>query len=1023
MISTLLSYFLHDDVESFKRVLADSGAARAVGQASKPSGTSLSSSPNITSRSKKITGTSPGASVLDRSSQARGGAIPSITRAQLNAKDQHGRTLLHLVASSQKPSAIEFARALLEIPFIDLYSQDYESGWTALHRALYAGNASIAQALMARDFRDATDFSSPGHTNHPSGSLIKVKDREKNSPFDVYGATIENHNTMPAVPLDGTNSDALDYESDDAVDTGALMDRDGQSNKAILKPRTNIGADEVLTFGSNKNLSLGLGDEDDRQFPEAITVKRPEHLLQHFYRERGATDAAQDSSDLPTLIRHKPIVFMDVVMSKLHTAVLTTDPKANLYMCGFGPGGRLGTGDQATRFSFVCIEGGGLADKRVVSVALGQDHSIAITEHGEVFTWGSNKYGQLGYNLPRATNKRDDTPIQCTPRQIFNPFKREVILGAAASSIHSAVFSASGLYTFGKNEGQLGLVDADARSLEVQVTPRRVGAALFSAPIQMVSAIDKATTVLLENHDVWVFTHYGYSKVVFPLDFSSSFIKESFLATRYGGAVNRIVKVTSGRNTICALSSFGEVYTVQVNSRPDTTSTKSSTTNPAKIRNSLSPPERVWSVRKSHMAVRDVAVAQDGSIIICTTSGAAWRKEKRDKVKEAGSKDYKFVRVPGLSRVVAVRSNGFGAYAVAQQDCTVTKEKITVSPSALWRDVSQLCPFRDLARSAEALTNGSDSDVADRIKAAILASSDIEAELQPILQAHELSQPGYRGRVWIKTTNSDVRIPVHEFILAGRSAAAKRALVEFRQTGRSILSDPLVIESDSAGQVQISCKGMDFMSILNVVYFLYTDNAIDVWRQNKDPQIMPHCRQIRSEVMRIATVLELRTLERAARIMVDPKRSLSGDLDMAIKDESFFDSSDVLIHLDGGSVKAHSQILRQRSPFFAGLFHGRSAGKWLDSRRGDDIINVDLKDIDRNVFDYVLRHMYGDVEEEMFDEVRFRSLDDFIDLILDVMSAANELMIDRLSQVCQKVLGRFGESMCLSLRNWGSLLQ
>ncbi|KAL1976129.1 hypothetical protein VTN31DRAFT_2411 [Thermomyces dupontii] len=991
MISTLLNYFLHDDVDSFKRVLADSGAARAVGQGSKPGGSSLSSSPNLASRSKKITGTSSGASFSNRSSHVRGGATPSITRAQINAKDQQGRTLLHLVASSQKPSAIEFARALLEIPFIDLYAQDYESGWTALHRALYAGNASIAQALMARDVRDVTDYSTPGHTSHPSGGLIKVKDREKNSPFDVYNATIANHNTRPAVSLDCAISDALDYDSDDAVDTGTLMNRDGQSNRAVLKPRVHLGADEVLTFGSNKNLSLGLGDEDDRQFPEAITVERPEHLLQHFYRERGTTDssAIQDSSCLPTLIRHKPIVFMDVVMSKLHTAVLTTDPKANLYMCGFGPGGRLGTGDQTTRFGFVCIEKGGLADKRVVSVALGQDHSIAITEQGEVFTWGGNKYGQLGYSLPRGTNKRDDTPIQCTPRQIFNPFKREVILGAAASSIHSAVFSASGLYTFGKNEGQLGLVDSDARSLEVQVTPRRVGAALFSAPIQMVSAIDKATTVLLENHEVWVFTHYGYSKVVFPLDFSSSFIKESFLATRYDGAVNRIVKITSGRNTICALSSFGEVYTVQVNSRPDTNPTKSSTTNPAKIRNSLSPPERVWSVRKSHMAVRDVAVAQDGSIIICTTSGAAWRKEKRDKVKEAGSKDYKFVRVPGLSRVVAVRSNGFGAYAVAQQDCTVTKEKISVSPSTLWHDVSQLLPFRDLARSGEAQTSGSELDVAHRIKASILASSDIEAELQPILQAHELSRPGQRGRIWIRTTNSNVRIPVHEFILAGRSAAAERALVEFRQTGHSVLSDAVVIESDSDGQAQMVCKGADFMSILNVVYFLYIDDAVDVWRQNKDSQIMPRCRQIRSEVMRIATVLELRTLERAARIMVDPKRSLSGDLDMAVKNESFFDSGDVLIHLDGGTVRAHSPILCQRSPFFAGLFYGRSGGRWLDSRRGDDVINVDLKDIDRHVFDYVLRHVYGDVEEEMFDDVRCRSLDEFIDLILDVMSAAN----------------------------------
>ena len=67
---------------------------------------------------------------------------------------------------------------------------------------------------------------------------------------------------------------------------------------------------------------------------------------------------------------------------------------------------------------------GGLAKKKVISVALGQDHSLAITEQGEIFSWGSNKFGQLGYNLPRANN-RDDVSIQTTPRQIFNPFKKE----------------------------------------------------------------------------------------------------------------------------------------------------------------------------------------------------------------------------------------------------------------------------------------------------------------------------------------------------------------------------------------------------------------------------------------------------------------------------------------------------------------------------------------------------------------------------------------------------------------------
>lgn len=1043
MSSKLLQYFLQDDVESFRRLLASAGypgGQWAGGNTVDNSGPTLGSSPILSSKTnKKFGSSSPGTSWAERGNVKRGSS--ALSREQVNARDRYGRTILHLVASSSKPSAAEFAEALLEIPFIDIYAQDYESGWTALHRALYAGNATIAQALLARDLRDATDFSTLGNVHSPSRGLIKIKDREGYSPFDVYGSTIISrnikemvHRTLIDVVRDSSVVDLPD--SDVSSTDGRSVPGDDNAeetnyhHRAILKPRTNLQGDEISTFGSNKNLTLGLGDEDDRQFPERISVQRPEHLLQRFFRdyeEHRSHDPQADvhpylqdtghTSELPILVRNKAISFQDVVMSKLHTAVLTNDPESNLFMAGFGPGGRLGTGDESTRFSFVCIETGALAGKKIVSVALGQDHSLAISEHGEIFSWGSNKYGQLGYNLPR-TNNKDDVPIQTTPRQIFNPFKREVILGAAASSIHSVVFSTSGLYTFGKNEGQLGIVDSDARSLEVQVTPRRVGVSLFNSPIHTVSAIDRATAVLLESHDVWVFTQYGYSKLVFPLDAGSTFIKNSFLATRYNAAVNRIVKITSGGNTICALSSFGEVYTVQVHRKPDTSSIAASTTNPAKIRNSLSSPVRVWSVRKSHMAARDVAAGQDGSIIICTKSGSAWRKEKRTKIKAEGSKDYKFVRIPGLSRVVGIRSNAFGAYAAAQRDSNVTQEQITVDESTLWHDVSHLLPFSALKTETEYF--GPDVLLEDpsttiglipRIKKAVLTSQDIESQIQPVIQASSLYDNPV-GTIWITSTVSDLRIPVHEFIASGRSPVLREALRAFRHQYYFSMPDVLSIEYGKNGQVEVKFQGVDSLAILNLVFFLYTDSVLDVWHEIKNsPENAFRYRQVRTEVMRIATHLELRTLERAARVMIEPARTLDIDMESAIMDPFFFESADVTVQLDDGEVRLHSQIACQRCPFFDGLFNGRSGGRWLSSRRvnSEETINVDLKDINQTVFGFVLRYIYADTTDNLFDDVRSKSLDDFIDLILDVMSAANELMMDRLAQICQKMLGRFGK--------------
>ncbi|KAI9046352.1 BTB domain and ankyrin repeat protein [Aspergillus affinis] len=1028
MSSKLWEFFLRDDVENFQRFLATasytSGGQRTPGAGGTSSfkigasGALTPSSPGVSVRSKKLTGTSPGTPTPERGGSSR--PSKTLSREELNARDQHGRTLLHHVVSSTKPSSAEFAASLLEVPFLDIYAQDWESGWTALHRALYAGNVTIAQALIARDMRDATDFSKQG-TSAQAGGLIKIKDREGNSPFDVYGATITSRDIKQTVTSPTQDSIFVDVDHSDVASTTSSevddSDDDGHIGRGLLKPRTNLLADEVFTFGSNKNLNLGVGDQDDRQFPERIALTRPQHLLQRFYRDYQKRKLGGNGLDshheqnhpngLPALIKNKSIKIQDIAMSKLHTAILTNDPESNLFLCGFGPGGRLGTGDESTRFGFVCIETGGLANRKIVAVALGQDHTLAITDHGGVFSWGSNKWGQLGYGLPR-TNNKDDVPIQDSPRQIFNPFKKEIILGAAASSIHSVVFSHAGLYTFGKNEGQLGLVDSDARSLETQTTPRRVGASLFSAVIQSVSAIDQATAVLLQNHEVWVFSQYGYSRLSFPLDVSSSFIRNSFMTTRYDTSVNHIAKIRSGGDTICALSSSGDVFTVQIN-KTENLPALTSTTNPAKIRNSLSHPSRVWSVKKAHMAVRDVDVGQDGSIIICTANGSAWRKEKRRKAKDGSSKEYKFARVPGLSRVVGVCSNAFGAYVVAQRDCDVTREQINIDPTTLSNDLLPISPFSSFISATDEIDLGSaESSLLDlepvmSIKAAVMSVSDIEAFARPL--QHENSP----GMVSLKTTLSDVQIPVHEFILSGRSPVWRKAFHEFRLAGFFSIPDVLDVRHDN-GHTQILFHGIDILTVLNVVFFSYTDAALDVWQQARHtPQSASRYRQVRTELMRIATCLDLPALERATRLMIEPAKSLKSDMALAILDPTFFESGDVIIELKGDSLKVHSQIICQRCPFFDALFNGRSGGRWLASRRenGTGLINVDLKHIERPIFEFVLRYMYADIEEELFDEVRTKDLEDFIDLLLDVAFVANELMIDRLAQICQKVLGRF----------------
>jgi inhibitor of Bruton tyrosine kinase len=114
---------------------------------------------------------------------------------------------------------------------------------------------------------------------------IKVKDREANSPFDVLNST-----------LNGTNPPPL-YEP--------------------------TGGSDLFTFGSNNNNTLGFGDSDDRSRPERVQILRPTRPGQ---------------SPFATF---RPLRIRDVQMAKMHTVILTTDKRDNLYTCGFnGNSGR-----------------------------------------------------------------------------------------------------------------------------------------------------------------------------------------------------------------------------------------------------------------------------------------------------------------------------------------------------------------------------------------------------------------------------------------------------------------------------------------------------------------------------------------------------------------------------------------------------------------------------------------------------------------------------------------------------------
>ncbi|ROW13437.1 hypothetical protein VPNG_04380 [Cytospora leucostoma] len=1012
-MSQLWKAFHNDNVDKFRRLLAPAGyhaqsAAKSpnIGAGGAGSPSAFGTSPRNVAKVRKGSAFGPGATTA-RSGNTNSG------RAEVNSRDHAGLTILLRAASSTSEHAVAFVEALLDHPAIDIYVQDPESGWNALHRALYNGNISIARLLLDKERRNLTG-QTLGAPVARVGRLIKMKDHEGNSPFDLYNSTIGERDLKG---FDDVESSDEDSESEEIA-----ISQNSASERGLL----GLDGTEVFAFGSNKNMSLGLGDEDDRQFPERVYLERPAHLIQRFHDEYIEKTGADSSDDVPTLTRSKELLVHDVVLSKYHSAMLTTDEVSNLYVCGVGRGGRLGLGDENTRFTYTPVQGG-LVNKKVVQVALGQNHTMAVTDSGEIWTWGSNAYSQLGYTLPEPP--KGEEPVCLSPRQVFGPLKKEVILGVAASTIHSVAHTSTSLWVWGKNVGQLALMDADSRSLEVQQIPRKVAASLLTVGILMVSAIDKATVCLLENHTVVVFTSYGYNIVKFPLadiGFRNHNLGRISISSRYDAQRNQIQYITSGGDTIVGVSGRGDLFSMNLTQKADSQSS-TSTTNPSKIKGAVSQPVCIWSAHKD--GVRSVDVGEHGSVIISTQSGAVWRRVKRAKAKDtyvAGSseirrKDFKFQRVPGITNIVTVRSSIFGAFAAVRKDSEVMREQVIVGQQTLWDDIAPLNCLQGF-RSSDWSPNernqvkfwnaaGLQAQLGS-VAYEVLKSSDLEADLRNHLSTW-IYRHGDLDGVICTTSSPDIKIPVHNWILSARSPALREALATVRSNATHDLlpSDHFSIEK-SDGKTVLTLLGVDIISLLNIVLYMYEDRVIPAWNYTRhDPSLAFRYRQVRAEVVKLAGLLEMSKLEAAAQKQVDPQRSLDQDLRSAVEDPLFLDDADALMELDGDEMLGHSALLCQRCPFFEGLFHGRSQGMWIASRRtalgASERIPVDLKHIEPETFQFVLRYLYGDVGSDIFDDVVSDSVEDFLDTVMDVLSVANELMLDRLSQICQQVIARF----------------
>ncbi|NTV89310.1 MAG: hypothetical protein HGA22_02950 [Clostridiales bacterium] len=126
---------------------------------------------------------------------------------------------------------------------------------------------------------------------------------------------------------------------------------------------------------------------------------------------------------------------------------------------------------------------------RIVSVAAGARHTVAIKNNGTVWAWGDNDYGQLGNGMYRP----DETPYQVSGVTD--------VVAAAAGGSHTVVLKKDGtVWAWGNNSfGQLGDGTTKERLTPVQVSGLTDIIAVSAYSMEDMKTVCNAYTVALKK--------------------------------------------------------------------------------------------------------------------------------------------------------------------------------------------------------------------------------------------------------------------------------------------------------------------------------------------------------------------------------------------------------------------------------------------------------------------------------------------------------------------------------------------
>ena len=240
------------------------------------------------------------------------------------------------------------------------------------------------------------------------------------------------------------------------------------------------------------------------------------------------------------------------------TSVAATSA-GQLYAFGRNAAGELGsaanlqTNDPNPTPALVALPG---ASGPVTQVAAGELHSLALTSSGQLYAFGSNRYGQLG----SAGNSGTDNPNP-TPALVTLPGASGPVTQVAGGESHSLAATSSGqLYAFGKNNhGQLGST-ANNGTFNPNPTPALVALPGASGPVTQVAAGELHSLALTSSGQLYAFGDNYYGQLGSTTNNGTSKATPTPTEVTLPVASGPVIQIAAGAYYSLALTSSGQLY-------------------------------------------------------------------------------------------------------------------------------------------------------------------------------------------------------------------------------------------------------------------------------------------------------------------------------------------------------------------------------------------------------------------------------------------------------------------------------